>query len=86
MSQIPVYNINVPYGGMQQPAFVSADTPVFSSYTGNLIGHGMINHGMRNDAPIGHGNYGKSFHVIEYNPANNSYMAHGYQPRQSFFY
>ena len=28
------------------------------------------------DAPYGQPNYGKPFHVIEYNPANNSYMMH----------
>jgi hypothetical protein len=80
-NNIPVYNINVPYGGVQQSAFVYSDTPIFSSYTGNFIGNGPIGWGVRNDAPQGHSNYGKPFHVIEYNPANNSYMAHGYQSR-----
>jgi hypothetical protein len=83
---IPVFNINVPYGGPQPAAFVTSDTPIFSSYTGNLIGYGPIGWGTPNDAPIGNHNYGKPFHVIEFNPSNNSYMAHGYMPTQRFFY
>lgn len=76
---VPVYSINVPNGGIQQSVTVNNNTPIYSSYTGNLIGYGGIQIGTPNDAPSGHPNYGKSFHVIEYNPANNSFMGHNYK-------
>lgn len=37
----------------------------------------MLNN-IRNDAPSGHPNHGKNYHVIERNPVNDSYMAHGF--------
>lgn len=74
---VPVFNLNVPGGGLQGPPMsISQSTPVYSSYTGDLIGNGPIAKGTPNDAPIGHKNYGKPFHVVEYNPANDTYMAH----------
>ncbi|BCS82492.1 hypothetical protein QLL95_gp0360 [Cotonvirus japonicus] len=74
---VPVYNLNVPNGGMQGPPLtVPSDKPVHSSYTGELIGYGPIPRGMMSDAPIGHPNHGKDFHVIEYNPCNESWMMH----------
>lgn len=76
MSNIPVFNLNVPNGGPQQSVVVGNNTPVYSSYTGNLIGHGPIPYGVKTDAPIGHPNHGKPFHVIEFNPVNKTYMAH----------
>lgn len=57
-------------------AVINQDTPVYSSYTGNLIGNGPLTYGIPTDAPKGYPNYGTNYHVIEYNPANNSYMAH----------
>lgn len=74
---IPVYNLNTPDGGPQKPAYVTSDTPIYSSYSGKLIGHGPIHRGsIRSDAPLGHPRHDKPFHVIEFNPANGSYMAH----------
>ena len=75
---IPVHNLNVPNGGPQTPVTITTSTPVYSSYTGNLIGHGPISFGTPTDAPIGHPNHGTNFHVVEFNPANNSFMAHDY--------
>jgi hypothetical protein len=77
MSNLPVYNINVPGGGIQRQApNITSSTPVYSSYTGNLVSHGNISRGTISDAPFGHSNYGRPFHVIEFNPLNNSYMTH----------
>ena len=76
-NHVPVYNLNVPYGGLQgPPMIISPTTPVYSSYTGDLVGYGPLAQGTPNDAPKNHPNYKKNFHVVEYNPANNSYMAH----------
>jgi len=73
---LPIFSLNVPGGGPQQPVSMTNTTPVYSSYTGNLIGYGPMNYGVKTDAPVGHPNYGTNYHVIEYNPANKSYMAH----------
>lgn len=76
---IPVYNLNVPNGGPQgPPLIISGDQPVFSSYTGELICNGPVLKGTICDAPIGHANYGKPFHVIEFNPVNGSLMGHNF--------
>ena len=74
---VPVHNINVPGGGIQQPMSIPANAPVYSSYTGNLVGYGPQPFGVRCDAPQGHPNFGQNFHVIVHNPANNSFMEHG---------
>ena len=77
---IPSFNVNVPGGGIQQPAPpLTPTTTIYSTYTGKPVGVGGIPWGTPNDAPPGHHNYNKNFHVIEYNPCNNSYMAHGQQ-------
>ena len=73
---IPCKSLNVPGGGLQQSVSISSDTPVYSTYTGELVSMGPIPYGTKCDAPIGDPNHGKFFHVIEFNPANNSYMAH----------
>lgn len=75
---LPVYNINIPGGGMQTPISIPSGAPIYSSYTGELITYGPVARGIINDAPIGHPNYNKPFHVVEYNPVNQSFMAHGY--------
>ena len=69
--------MNVPGGGPQgSPIIIPDNQPVYSSYTGELIGYGPTGRGVISDAPIGHPNYGKDFHVVEYNEVNGSYMAH----------
>ena len=74
---IPCWSINTPGAGSQGPPMViSNHQPVYSTYSGVLVGHGPIPYGMPGDAPAYHPNYGKDFHVVEYNPANGSYMAH----------
>lgn len=73
---IPTFDINTPGGGEQKTVNITKDDPVYSSYTGNLIGYGPIGYGVRTDAPLGHPNYGKSYHVIEHVSVNNSWMAH----------
>jgi hypothetical protein len=74
---IPVHDLNAPHGGPQQPASVGNNQPVYSSYTGNLVGYGPIPKGTQSDAPPGNPNHAKPYHVIVLNPANQSYMSHG---------
>lgn len=77
MNYIPVKNLNVPNGGPQPSAPpVKSDTPIYSSYTGNLVHVGPVPWGTPNDAPSTDSNHGGKNHVIEFNPANNSYMMH----------
>ena len=79
---VPVWNLNTPDGGLQGPPMtISPTTPVYSSYTSKLIGFGSLETGIPTDAPEDHPNYNKNFHVVVYNPVNDSYMAHG-QKRQ----
>ncbi len=78
---VPVYNLNVPGGGPQTPVAILSNTPVYSSYTGNLIGYGPLQTGVRCDAPIGNPNFNKNYHVVEYNPANQTFMAHFYHQK-----
>ena len=72
---IPVYNVNKPNGGPQQPAFIAPDQRIFSSSTGNLVSIGPIPYGTMGDAPAWHPNYGKPFHVVEVDQ-NGDYMTH----------
>jgi hypothetical protein len=37
---IPAFNINTPDGGPQKPVAIPSTQPIFSSYTGSLIGTG----------------------------------------------
>lgn len=74
---VPCFNLNVPNGGPQQQTFLKSTDPVFSLYTGDFICNGPLPKGMPTDAQRGMNGYGKNFHVIEYNPANQTFMAHG---------
>ena len=74
MSYLPCYFLgepNVP--GFS--TFVNANTPVFSSYTGQLISYGPVKVGTISDAPIGNPNHNKPFHVIEID-SNGNHMMH----------
>lgn len=75
---IPSYNLNIPYGGPQKPIIVGQNDVVYSSYTGLPIGIGPVLQGRINDAPLGHPKYNKKWRVVEFNPVNQSWMAHGY--------
>jgi hypothetical protein len=81
-NNIPVYNLNMPNGGIQKPVTdFTNNTPVYSSYTGNLVSNGPIKVGTLSDAPVGHKNFGTPFHVIERVelPGSKSvFMAHDY--------
>lgn len=80
-NSLPVFSLNVPGGGQQQPVTIQPNTPIYSSYTGDLIGYGNQPYGVKCDAAPSHKNYGKDFHVIDYNPANGSHMMHGYDKK-----
>ncbi len=81
MSFIPIVNL----GGSQQPAVITNSTPVYSCYTGELIGSGPIPIGTICDSPPGSGMNGQPYHVIEAAP-NGTFMAFGmgnrFQPSQ----
>ena len=75
-NHLPTFCINVPNGGYQQTVTIGPNEPVYSQYTGNLIGYGPMNFGVPNDAPKGNPQYGGVYHVINKNPCNNSWIAH----------
>lgn len=74
-ANMPVYHVNVPGGGIQQPATIPPNQKIFSSYTGNFVGYGGVPYGTLSDAPPGHSNYGKPFHVVVIDGQGN-YMTH----------
>ena len=77
MAYLPAFDINTPYGGDQIPAPpITKETVIYSSYTGKPVAVGGVKWGTPGDAPKSHPNYGKDFHVVEYNPVNSSYMVH----------
>jgi hypothetical protein len=57
---IPAKNLNVPNGGLPTPVYITPTTPVYSSYTSELIGYGPIKYGVKCDAPREDPNYGKN--------------------------
>lgn len=73
LKYIPVYNIDDANGKIFT---VPDDIPVYSMYSGGLIGYGDILWGTLNDAPFGHKKYGKKFYLIAYNPEYNTWIAH----------
>ena len=73
---LPVYDLNVPNGGPQQPVSIGQNDPVYSTYTGNLVGYGPQPTGVRCDAPQDHPNYGKDYRVIVQNPVTGTFMMH----------
>jgi len=72
---IPVFNINVANGGIQQPAHLTDSDPVYSSYTGKFIGYGHIPRGTSSDAIEGQSGFNKPFHCITQN-SNGDFMTH----------
>jgi len=73
---IPSHHLNTPHGGQQIKISVPSDAEIYSVYTSNLVNIGPIPWGTLCDAPPGNPNYGKNYHVIQFNPANNSWMVH----------
>lgn len=77
---IPVHRMATPGSGIPAPVSVTQSTPIYSSYTGEFIQYGPILCGsVINDAPESHFNYDKPYRVINYNPINDTFMAHGYK-------
>jgi hypothetical protein len=70
---VPVYDAGQP-GRVQQPVYLPATAPVYSVYSGKLVAHGPVPVGTPGDAPHGHANYGKDFHVI--NNVRGAWMMH----------
>ncbi len=73
---VPVYAVNSPGAGVQQPVVMHTDTPIYSSYTSEFVGYGHVPKGTPGDAPYGHPNYGKNFHVIQHVASERIYMIH----------
>lgn len=79
-NMIPVHPFNYPGGGIPGPAPpVTPSTPVYSNYTGELIGYGPIAKGTPNDAPSGNPQYNGPFHVIQYDVKSCNFIAHGHR-------
>ena len=78
---VPVHNKNVPHGGIPKVPPFSQKTHIYSSYTGELVGHGPIPWGTISDAPIGHKRHNLPYHGIIYDPCDDSFMIHGYRRR-----
>lgn len=49
---------------------------VYSSYTGNIISHGLPSKNIICDANKNHPDYGKYYHHIKYSCANKIYLAY----------
>jgi hypothetical protein len=73
MSFLPCY-IPGTGNGISTMCVVPPDAPVYSDYTGNLVGYGPIPFGILSDAPVGHKNYGKNYHGIIVNGAGEYRM------------
>jgi hypothetical protein len=68
---------NVGEAGMPggQQLNISHETPIYSTYTGNIIGYGCIQLGTPTGVLSGEG-YGKKYHVVECNPITGTCIAH----------
>lgn len=64
-NNVPVFDLNKPFGGPQKPITINNNQPVYSSYTGELVGYGNVPKGTICDAPPNNPAHGKPFHVIE---------------------
>ena len=76
---IPVFDGGAPGVPQRQNMTIGPDDPVYSVYTGEVVGYGNIPVGTPGDAPVGHHNHGKDFHAIQF--YNDAYMIHGFGPR-----
>jgi hypothetical protein len=70
---VPVRTTYVPGGGPVGPLFVPSDAPVYSSYTGKLLGFGPPCEGTPSDGP--NGGY---FKYVKHNPDTKTFGASGY--------
>ncbi|AYV82148.1 MAG: hypothetical protein Homavirus11_4 [Homavirus sp.] len=82
MSYLPLKNIGEPNGvsPTPPPPPITPTTPIYSSYTQQFVQFGQILKGTISDDLPGGKNHNKPFHVVEYNPANESYMVHRQTP------
>ena len=74
---IPVYHGGKKGKLQPKPPKITKDTPIISVYSGKEIGKGNIPYGTPTDATQNQPNYGKNFHVINYNYADKTFYAHG---------
>jgi hypothetical protein len=54
---------------------ISPSTPIYSSYTGEIIGYGCIQYNTSTDVATGNG-VGKVYHAVECNPITGTCLAH----------
>ena len=78
VKNVPVYDAGAPYR-TQQPVYLPVTAPVHIVYSGKVISYGPVPVGTPCDAPFGHANYGKDFHVI--NNVRGDWMIHGFGRR-----
>jgi hypothetical protein len=70
---LPVWDAGEP-NRPQVPVVLPENAPVYSVYSGNIVGYGPRPFGVPCDAPKGHPNYGKNFHVIQKHSDGNFVM------------
>jgi hypothetical protein len=75
LNTLPIYNPNISNSGPQKPISISNTTQTYSSHTENFIGRGPFSHGIKTNPTKSHYKNGLDYHVIEFNPVNNSYIA-----------
>lgn len=78
MSHLPCYIPGV--GNLpSRMGIIPDDAPVYSDYTGNLIGYGPVPWGTMSDAPVGHKMHDKIFHGVILNGVGE-YRVHSPNP------
>nr|WBF70299.1 hypothetical protein [Megavirus caiporensis] len=75
---IPVYDIY--YCDKNDLLTVPKNEPVYSMYTGNIIGFGPIDINIMTDVDPEHPKYGITFFVIAHDPINYTWVAHSDLP------
>ncbi|AEX62042.1 hypothetical protein CE11_01062 [Megavirus courdo11] len=75
---VPVYDIF--YCDKNDSLTVPENEPVYSMYTGNIIGFGPIDINTMTDVGPEHPKYGIAFFVIAHDPINYTWVAHSNLP------
>lgn len=78
-NSIPVFDGGGPGRPQKQNITIPPNEPVYSVYSGEVVGYGGVPVGTPGDAPPGHANFGKNFHAIQF--YNGAFMTHGFNNR-----
>jgi hypothetical protein len=74
MAFLPAYDLGEPGRPGGHSIEIKSDDIIYSTYTGEQVAVGPVKKGMKCDAPKGHKNYKKKFHVIERDAKGNLMM------------